>query len=88
MSNGTGNYFMNLPRNGESGGQILAEVQPIGTGTTGANYQSIGTTSSFPPYNFSFLGGKKKRISLIQKRKSKYNRYKTRKSRKSRKSRK
>lgn len=83
MSNGTGNYFMNLPRNGESGGQILAEVQPIGTGTTGANYQSIGTTSSFPPYNFSFLGGKKKR-KRTKKRRVEL-KLKIRKSRKSRK---
>ena len=66
MSNGTGNYFMNLPIQGESGGRILPQNLPIGTGTSG--YESTGINSSFPPYNFSFLGGKKKR-KMTKKRK-------------------
>jgi hypothetical protein len=61
MSNGTGMYFMNLPKFGESGGQILPQNLPIGTGTTGSNYESTGTTAPSPNYSFSFLGGKKKR---------------------------
>lgn len=58
MSNGTGNYFMNLPKFGESGGQILPQNLPTGTGTSGANYESTGTTNAFQPYNF--FGGKKR----------------------------
>ena len=75
MSSGTGNYFMNLPKFGESGGQILPQNLPTGTGTSG--YESTGINSSFPPYNFSFLGGKKKR-KMTKKRRIR----KTRKSRK------
>ena len=75
MSSGTGNYFMNLPKFGESGGQILPQNLPIGTGASG--YESTGINSSFPPYNFSFLGGKKKR-KMTKKRRIR----KTRKSRK------
>ena len=79
MSSGTGNYFMNLPKFGESGGQILPQNLPTGTGTSG--YESTGINSSFPPYNFSFLGGKKKR-KMTKKRKIR----KTRKTRKRNKS--
>ena len=78
MSNGSGMYFMNLPKFGESGGQILPQNLPIGTGTSG--YESTGINSSFPPYNFSFLGGgKKKRIKRTKRTK------RTKKTRKTRK---
>ena len=76
MSSGTGNYFMNLPKFGESGGQILPQNLPTGTGTSG--YESTGINSSFPPYNFSFLGGKKKRIKKTKRTK------RTKKTRKTR----
>ena len=76
MSNGTGNYFMNLPIQGESGGRILPQNLPIGTGTSGSNYESIGTTAPFQPYRF--FGGKKRtkrrkntKQKKLQKRKTK-----------------
>ena len=82
MSSGTGNYFMNLPRNGESGGQILAQNQPTGTGTAPTHYESGGTTNAFPPYNFSFFGGKrtKRRRTKKRKRRTKKRRIHKRKS--------
>ena len=86
MSSGTGNYFMNIPKGGESGGQILPTNTPTGTGTSGTNYESAGTTAPFPPYNFSFFGGKRKKRTKKTKKRHKVR--KTRKSRKSRKSRK
>lgn len=74
MSNGTGNYFMNLPIQGESGGRILPPNLPTGTGTSG--YESTGINSSFPPYKF--FGGKKRtkrrkntKKKRLQKRKTK-----------------
>ena len=74
MSNGSGMYFMNLPKFGESGGQILPQNLPIGTGTSGSNYESTGTTASSSPYNFSFLGGgKKKRIKRTKRKVKKKN---------------
>ena len=68
---------------GESGGRILPSILPTSTGTTHMRYESTGITNAFPPYNFSFLGGSKKKRTkrkIQKKRTSKYR--KTRKSRK------
>jgi hypothetical protein len=79
MSSGTGNYFMNLPKPGESGGRILAPYQPTGTGTSGANYESTGITNAFPPYIFSFFGGKKRKTKRRRTKKRKIQKLKSRK---------